>query len=157
MIHCYRRCEVSRKQSKRRAKANASTDKKVPYNYQNKRGGTPSGAAKATPVSGRHSMPPLAPIVVPPTSIMSIQGEFNGAYSPYYSAVSTPIMGRFSEDNDFYNSSRYGDVVSDMSGGSSPHDITMFSDVDQIKLEPDALACLDILAKVASTSLMMAT
>ena len=139
MIHCYRRCEVSRKQSKRRAKANVSTDKKVPYNYQHKRG--LASAQKATPVAaGKHSsMPPLAPIMAPSVSMTSINSEFNRAYSPYMSG-STPVMARLSERNESEAFSSMEEV-----------------DVDKIKLEPAALEGLDILAKVASTSLLMSS
>lgn len=139
MIHCYRRCEVSRKQSKRRTKVSVSTDKKVPYNYGNKRG--VASSQKATPVAaGRHSsMPPLAPLLVPSVSMSSINSDFNRAYSPYMSGL-TPVMARLSEHNE--------------SEAFSTVDVV---DVDKIKLEPKALEGLEILAKVASTSLLMSS
>lgn len=142
MIHCYRRCEVSRKQSKRRAKVNANSEKKVPYNYQHKRGVLPP--PKVTPVgAGKHSaMPPLAPIMVPSVSMSTINSEFSRAsYSPYM--MGTPVMARLSEHND---------------GGDDAH-LEKFSevDVDQIKIEPEGFMGLDILAKVASTSLLMSS
>ena len=138
MIHCYRRCEVSRKQSKRRAKANISVEKKVPYNHQHKRGVvmsqkmTPSGPEK-------HSMPPLAPIIPSSVSMSSINSEISrSAYSPY--TIGTPLMARFGEHND---------------SGEGGEGAFSEVDVDKIKIEPEGLLGLEILAKVASTSLLM--
>ena len=137
MIHCYRRCEVSRKASKKRAKANTHIEKKIPYNYQHKR----SGGVVGTPSTGRMTpqvnpsavlslSTPASLLSLPPTSaLMSI--EMDDAQSPM-----------------MYNSLgyQYGrDVMEE--------DDAALRDAE-VKLEPAAFIGLDILTRVANSNLL---
>lgn len=79
LIHCYRRCEVSRKASKKRAKANTQIDKKVPYNYQHKRPPVTAPTHRMTPQNSM-AMMGTPTITLPPTSVMHM--ELNDAQSP---------------------------------------------------------------------------
>jgi hypothetical protein len=125
LIHCYRRCEVSRKASKKRAKANsAQAEKKIPYNYHNKRAPVAAPTQRMTPQNNVAIMSTPSMTLVP-TTMMDI--ELDTAESPVVS------LGYQYQDAE-------GDAALDAA---------------EIKLEPGAFTGLDILTRVASSNLLV--
>ena len=82
LIHCYRRCEVSRKASKKRAKANTQVEKKVPYNYSHKRAPVTVPTQRMTPQNSM-AMMGTPQMTLPPTTMMHM--EMDDALSPMIS------------------------------------------------------------------------
>jgi len=123
LIHCYRRCEVSRKASKKRAKANsAQVEKKVPYNYNHKRTPVAAPTHRMTPQNSMIAMSSPSTNLVP-TTMMHM--ELDSAQSPVMS------LGYQYHDEE-------GDAALDAA---------------EVKLEPDAFTGLDILTRVAISNL----